>query len=225
MGDEYPAELDPHSYVSRSELRRFALEVHVGRDETLVDIGCGRGGPGLSVAAETGSLLIGIDIAEAPLVDARQRAAALGVPATFQRGTFEATGLQTSTVHAVMSLDALLFTPDKAAALREARRILRPRGRLVLTSWDYDRQPDGRPRQVGDHRPLAEASGFRVIAYEETEAWRERLRGTGEGLLEAVEELAAESGEDVEQLRAELVEENATIEAMTRRVLLVAEAQ
>jgi len=225
FGDEYPDGLDPYSFVSRSELARVADEVRVGPGRTLVDIGCGRGGAGLWVAAATGADLIGIDIAESALVAARERASALGSKATFRRGEFESTGLPDASVDAIMSIDAMLFTPSKEAAFRELRRILRPRGRLVMTSWDYHRQPVRRPPQVPDHRPPAEAAGFEVVAYDTTEEWRERQEHIGKDMLEAVAELAAESGESVEQVRAGILEMNATVEAMSRRVLLVAEAR
>ena len=225
LRDEYPAGLDPYSFITRSELARFADEVRVGPGDTLVDVGCGRGGAGLWVASATGADLIGIDIAETALVAARDRAAAMGSRATFRRGEFEATGLEDASVDAVMSVDALLFTPSKAAALVELRRVLRSGGRLVLTSWDYHRQPVGRPPQVPDHRPLAEEAGFRVVAYDTTERWRERNEQIGQGLLDAAPELAAESGEPVEDVRAGIAEMNATTDAMIRRFFLVAEAR
>ena len=195
-----------------------------GPGATLADIGCGRGGAGLWVASATGASLIGIDIAEAPLVDARARAQALGVAAEFRRGEFEATGLDDASVDAVMSVDALLFTPDKAAALRELRRVLRPGGRLVLTSWDYHTQPFGRPPQVPDHRPLLEPSGLRLLAYEDAVDWRARMTRIHEGLLAEVDALAAAEGVPADEMLAQLEEMNATVATMTRRFLLVAEA-
>ena len=223
LGAEYPEGIDPYSLVSSSELQRFAADLRLQAADTLVDLGCGRGGAGLWVALETGARLIGIDIAEAPLLAAQERAAALGTAATFQRGEFESTGLPDASVDGIMSVDALLFTPDKAGAMREFRRILRPDGRLCLTSWDYHSQPAGRPPQVPDHRPLAMAAGFQVLAYDETEAWRERQLGVAEGLLAAVDELAAERGVPVEEERAGLEAMKATIAAMIRRFFLVAE--
>jgi hypothetical protein len=80
-----------------------------------------------------------------------------------------------------MSVDALLFAPDKMAGLLELKRIARRSARLVFTSWDYDRQPAGRPPQVDDRRPLLEAAGFDVIAYEETDEWRRRMTDTSQG--------------------------------------------
>jgi SAM-dependent methyltransferase len=224
FGDEYPEGVDPYSYVTASELRRFAADLGVGAGDTLVDVGCGRGGAGLWVALATGARLVGIDIAETAMVAARERAIRVGADARFVRGEFEATGLADADADGVMSVDAFLFTPDKPAAFRELRRILRPGGRLCLTSWDYHRQPAGRPPQVPDHRPLAEAAGFRVLAYDETDRWREHAEATGAGLLEAVDELAAESGTTREEERAGIEEMNATYETMTRRFFLVAEA-
>jgi SAM-dependent methyltransferase len=225
FGAEYPDGIDPYSFVSRTELGRIAAESHATAGDTLVDVGCGRGGAGLWVAGSTGAGLIGIDIAEAALVDARSRAAALGLDALFRRGEFEATGLAEGVADAIMSIDAFIFTPDKAAAYRELRRIARDGARLVMTSWDYHRQPVGRPPQVADHRPLAAAAGWGVLAYEETDDWRGRIERTAAGLIEAAEELAAETNADVDDVRAELVVMNATIETMSRRFLLVAEAR
>ena len=225
LGDEYPEGLDPYSYTSRSELRRIANDLHVAHGDTLLDVGCGRGGAGLWVAMETGADLVGIDIAEAALDAARERATRLAVVARFQRGEFEATGLESGSVDGVMSIDALLFTLDKTAAMRELRRVLRPGGRLCLTSWDYHSQPVGRPPQVPDHRPIAEAAGFEVVDYDETDDWRSRQSAIGQGLLDASDELAAEEGVSQEEMRAGIEEMVATGAAMTRRFLLVAEAR
>src|SRR2546428_9819375 len=96
-GAEYPSGVDPNSFVSVTELRRFGSEIHVGEGQTFTDIGCGRGGPGLWVAAATGAGLIGIDISSHALEAARHRADAMGITerADFHVGSFESTGLAT----------------------------------------------------------------------------------------------------------------------------------
>jgi SAM-dependent methyltransferase len=172
-----------------------------------------------------GSRLIGIDIAETAVNAARGRAVALDLAdrAEFHRGSFQDTGLAAASVQAVMSVDALLFAPDKLAAIRELARILVPRGRLVVTTWDYWRQPVGRPPQVPDHRPIFEKTGFEVRSYDETSAWRQRQTRICELLLMAVDELAAETGSDPIQIRSGIVEMQATLDCISRRVLMVAE--
>jgi hypothetical protein len=44
-GDEYPADVDPRSFLTWTELRRIARELRVGPGDTFVDLGCGQGGP------------------------------------------------------------------------------------------------------------------------------------------------------------------------------------
>ena len=225
FGSEYPEGVEPFSFVSRTELARFSAEVMVDRKGHLVDVGCGRGGPGLWVAANTGARLTGVDIAASAVAAAEQRARSLGLAARaeFVRGTFESMPLDDGSVDAVMSVDALLFAPDKRAALAELGRVLRHGGRLVFTSWDYQSQPAGRPPQVDDHRPLLVAAGFLVRAYDETEGWYERHARLDAGLLAAAEELAAESGEGVEAVRANIEEMHANLATMLRRVFVVAQ--
>jgi SAM-dependent methyltransferase len=208
-----------------TELRRFAHELHAAPGQCLVDAGCGRGGPGLWVAAVTGARLIGIDPDEAALAAAGHRAGQAGMAgrASFRRGTFSDTGLPGGSAPAVMSIDALLFAPSKPDAAAELARILTPGGRLVLTSWDCHSQPAGRPAQVADHRPLLDHAGFDVLSYEETHAWRERQQRTGPALIAAAAELAAESGATAAQQRARITEMNANTATITRRVLVIAQ--
>ncbi|MGW7352605.1 class I SAM-dependent methyltransferase [Streptomyces sp. NPDC054784] len=248
-GDEYPEGADPYSYTTRTELARIAAEVRVGPGGLLVDLGCGRGGTGLTVAAAlagagtadagtgagvggtagAGVRLLGLDISEVALGEARTAVARFpGLdPAhvTYRRGEFAATGLPDGAADAVMSVDALTFAPDKQRALDEVFRVLAPGGRAVFTSWDYDRTPDDRPPQVPDHRPLLTRAGFTVRAYEETPHWRRRMRAVSHGLIAYRDGLAAEEGPEaadavVASVRHQLAHQ---IPLMSRRVLAVAE--
>lgn len=224
-GDEYPAELEPYSFTTRSELRRIVEELALTPDDLLIDIGCGRGGPGLWVAAAAEVSLLGVDISPTALASAEQRAAAVGLAdrAAYAEGSFDAIPAEPASAGGVMSIDALLFAPDKAAALREIARVLTPGGRFVATTWDYRSQPVNRPPQVDDHRPLLSEAGFEVLEYSETPRWLEYHRALDARLLAAVDDLAAESGEDPEEVRAGVQEMAATVDAMLRRVLIVAE--
>ena len=49
-------------------------------------------------------------------------------------GTLQATGLDDGELDAAVCLDAIFFTPDRIAALREVRRVLRPGGRFLFTA-------------------------------------------------------------------------------------------
>lgn len=224
-GEDYPAELDPYSFTTWSELRRIADALRLARGDLLIDIGCGRGGPGLWVASVTGASLLGVDISPTALEAARGRAVALGLgnSATYAEGSFDAIPADSASARGVLSIDALLFAPDKQAAISDIARVLEPGGRLVATTWDYHTQPVNRPPQVEDHRPLLIEAGFRVDSYDETPQWLENHRTLDSLMLDSVDELAEESGEDPAEVRADIQEMSATVDAMLRRVLIVAE--
>lgn len=224
-GDDYPAELEPYSFTTRSELRRIVADLGLAPGDLLVDVGCGRGGPGLWVASASGASLLGVDISPTALDAARNRAASLGLgnSATYAEGSYESIPLEASSARGVLGIDSLLFAPDKAAALKEVARVLAPGGRFVATTWDYHTQPINRPPQVDDHRPLLIDAGFTVIGYDETPRWLENHRQLDALLMAAVDELAEETGEGPEEIRAGLEEMAATVDVMLRRVLIVAE--
>lgn len=226
-GPEYPHELEPYSYVTRSELAHFVEQLALGEADTLLDLGCGRGGPGLWVAATTGASMLGVDISPTALADAKARAQALGLGARaeFALGDFCAIPAADGSAQGVMSVDALLFAPDKAAAALEIARVLAPGGRFVATTWDYHAQPAGRPPQLADHRPVLADAGLEVLSYLDTVDWESNHRRLDALLTDNVEALAEESGDDPEQVRAELAEMAATVDTMLRRVLIVAVRQ
>jgi SAM-dependent methyltransferase len=140
-----PAEVEPFSFVSVDLLATVAAELTVGAGQVLVDLGCGRGGPGLWLAERTGAALIGVDFSAVAIEHATARAAGFGrARAEFRVGDLAATGLADQTADAVVSIDALHFAPDLDRAAAEIVRLLRPGGRLVVTTWQ--------PHQPGDPR-------------------------------------------------------------------------
>ncbi len=203
LGPEYPAGFEHISFLSAPELERMASEVRLGAGTTLVDLGCGEGGPGLWIARGTGARLIGIDLSAVGVAHAAQRAGDLGLAeiATFTRGTFAETGLGTACCQGVMSVDALQYAPNKRAVFAEAARILGSGGRFVFTAFELDPTRTKSLPVVGtdpidDYRPLLEEAGFAVEAYEETSSWRERLVATYKAVLARREAITEEIGEE-----------------------------
>ena len=99
-----------------------------------IDIGCGTGE--LSAAIQDRAQpnrLVGIDISEAFV----ERAADQVSAASFVVGDATATGLDDGSFDYAVSGLVLNFIPDKAAALAEMKRLLRPGGTAGLYVWDY----------------------------------------------------------------------------------------
>src|SRR5215469_13640935 len=105
--------------------------------DALLDLACGRGGYGLLIAKATGARLTGVDFSAEALSQAREQAARLGVSdAVFAVGNLTASGLPDSAFDAVLCTDSIQFPDEPPAAYRELRRVLKPAGRVVLTSWE-----------------------------------------------------------------------------------------
>jgi SAM-dependent methyltransferase len=105
----------------------------------VLELAAGPGETGF-LAAELirpGGTLISSDAAEAMLDLARTRAAELGLEnVEFRRMELDWIDLPTASVDAVLCRWGLMFSVDPETALREARRVLRPGGRIALAVWD-----------------------------------------------------------------------------------------
>jgi SAM-dependent methyltransferase len=192
FGDEHAAEADPTGFLTVTDLRNLVEQLHLQKDQKLVDLACGRGGAGLSVARATGAQLVGVDISEVAVKQARGREAHFGVEgkAEFRVGDIAATGLPSGSFDGAMSVDALYLVPDKAASIVETARILKPGARFACTTWELHELGG-----VKDYRPLLESAGFRVESYEPTPNWERYQRGVHERVLAERDALIQEMGE------------------------------
>ncbi len=174
---ELPSHIEPFSFVTVGLLRHVAQALDLSPGQTLADMGCGRGGPGLWLAREADVSLVGVDFSPVAVGQAAQRAALFGMAgrARFAVGDLTRTGLPQASADAAVSIDAFHFAADPAAAASEARRVLRPGRRLVLSNW----QPKlpGDPRLPGRSRidwpPLLRSAGFTGIAMQARPEWHD----------------------------------------------------
>lgn len=102
--------------------------------ERVVDVGCGTGNAAL-LAAERGAVVTGVDPAVRLLDVARERARSAGLDVTFVRGEAAALPLPDASADLILSVFAVIFAPDPAAAVAEMSRVLADPGRIVLTAW------------------------------------------------------------------------------------------
>jgi ubiquinone/menaquinone biosynthesis C-methylase UbiE len=195
FGTDYAAGTHTNGFYSRSTLQCLFAAMNLAPGRTLIDLGCGHGGPGLWVAAETGAGLIGIDISPVGVALASERAMRLGLAerTRFMVGDLTVTGMPDASCDAALSLDVLIFVPNKAAAVHEFARILKTGGVLGFTSWEQSGYSERLgAEQCADYRPLLEAAGLTVQAYEAPPDWRRQQRALSEGLIAAEAELSKE---------------------------------
>jgi SAM-dependent methyltransferase len=96
----------------------------------LLDVACG---PGFiaAAAARRGAAVVGLDFAPAMIATARQRNPTI----SFQEGDAAALPFDDESFDAVVMNFGLLHLARPDAALAEAYRVLRPRGRYAFTVW------------------------------------------------------------------------------------------
>jgi demethylmenaquinone methyltransferase/2-methoxy-6-polyprenyl-1,4-benzoquinol methylase len=114
-----------------------------GRGQRLLDLCCGTGDLALLLAERVrpGGSVLGLDVAEAPLAEARRRAAERPwLPVSFCSADALATGLADGWADGAAMAYGLRNLADPAAGLGELRRLLRPGGRAAVL--DFNR-PEG----------------------------------------------------------------------------------
>lgn len=191
--DEYPEEADPDGYVTLRDLNNFIKYLGVGPGEKIVDLGCGRGGPGMWIARALRVDYMGIDVAEGGVESAKQRINDFGLlgKADFQVGDMAgATGLPDEFFDGAISIDTISFIRDNLAVFYETARILRPGACFVFTSWEQNL-----PKRINDYRPLLQKTGFNVERYEQTHDWERLQRKSYQTVLKLKEKIIKELGE------------------------------
>jgi SAM-dependent methyltransferase len=214
-GDDYPAEAEPFGFATLGDLRLCSGILAESAVTQLLDVGCGRGGPGLWVARELGASLVGVDIIAEGIADAPRLAAVFGMSsrAQFHVASATATGLAAAGFDGVISIDALWMVIDKDAAFGELARVLRPGGRLVFTSWE--------PAHLDYSRYLT-AAGFRNITRQRIPGSAERQIAVYQGILRHREAITAELGTDAARVLVAEASETPEMLDYTPRVIITA---
>ncbi|PKW00397.1 Methyltransferase domain-containing protein [Streptomyces sp. 1222.5] len=191
--EEYPDEVEPFGFVTLSDLRACARFLGPHEVTRLVDVGCGRGGPGLWVARELGASLAGVDIVAEAVEEARRLATTFhrAPEAEFHAAGATDTKLPGQSFDGAMSIDALWMVLNKAAAFEELARLLRPGSPLVFTTWA--------PPHL-DYAWFLEPAGFQDIETVEVTGSPERQLAVYERILAERATIAREMGDAAAQV-------------------------
>jgi ubiquinone/menaquinone biosynthesis C-methylase UbiE len=134
--DERQSRAVEETYATRDivEQRRATLEaLGLRAGERVVDVGCGPGYLCAEMAA-AGARVTGVDPSPAMLALAERR----GTGVELAAGDALSLPVEDATFDAAVSTQVYEYVADIAAALREARRVLRPGGRLLVLDTDWD---------------------------------------------------------------------------------------
>lgn len=131
---------DPHdtSPFERAAARLTSLmaaALEAGPGARVLDLGCGPGATAIQVARETGARVTGVSIskAEIGLATGLAEAESMADQVKFLHADALDLPFEAASFDAVLAAETIPHFPDRARALRECARVLRPGGRLVLT--------------------------------------------------------------------------------------------
>jgi SAM-dependent methyltransferase len=147
---------------------RIAEMMGARRDHTVVDVGAGVGGPARRLSRLTGCRVVAVDVLPRIIGHAKRRSAVdrESERVDFVGGSAVAMPLRSESADQVWSLGMVAHVVDHERFAREVFRVLRRRGKVVLTEafWNGDRLPRFVRSAPGPWRPLRPADVMSAMA-------------------------------------------------------------
>jgi len=108
------------------------LDLHKG--DCVLDAGCGVGGTCFFMTRNFGAKVVGITLSRRQLLQARRKSRELGLGnlVSFKRMDFCRTDFPENAFTKIFGVESVCHAHDKLAFLKEAHRILKPGGRIVI---------------------------------------------------------------------------------------------
>ena len=118
--------------------KRTVERLNLAAGSRVLDVCCGAGASAIpegEIVGPKGSV-VAVDLAENLLELARQKAAQRGLQnVSFQLGDLTQLQFKDGGFDAVVCVFGIFFVPDMSAAVRDLWRLVRPGGKLAITTW------------------------------------------------------------------------------------------
>lgn len=173
---------DSQTRSLRDALRReneiLAQMAGIQAGERILDAGCGVGGSAIFLAQTYDCQAVGITLSAKQVQTATRKAVQLGVQdkVTFKVMDYTCTEFPRETFDVVWGIESVCHARDKRLFIKEAARILKPKGRLIVADGFAKRQPRTSQDQVQMECWL---KGWGVQALDSAESFTTSLKEEG----------------------------------------------
>ncbi|WP_414837393.1 SAM-dependent methyltransferase [Candidatus Nanosalina sp. VS9-1] len=144
--------------VSRKEVREsvvnrvknLAEKADITEQDTVLDSGCGRGGNAVWIAENTGADVIGLDIDEESIEEARRKAEEHGVEerTRFVVGNFDELPVKDFDVY--FAIESQCHSEDEEKLLEQVYEALNPGGRLIISDGFRIKRFDAEDEKIAE---------------------------------------------------------------------------
>jgi SAM-dependent methyltransferase len=131
---------------------RIVQSAGISPGDDVLDVACGTGNAAIR-AAQAGGTVVGVDLTPELLAAGRLLATDAGVAIEWVHGDAEDLPFDDESFDVVLSTFGCMFAPRHTVTAHEIARVLRPGGRIGLSSWTPDGGMGAFFRTVGGYLP------------------------------------------------------------------------
>jgi SAM-dependent methyltransferase len=117
-----------------ADAEAFVARLAIPKGAHVLDVACGTGNLAIPLARR-GAVVTGVDIAPNLIAQARERAAAENLDATFDEGDAEQLPYGDASFDVVVTMFGAMFAPRPEVVASELARVLKPGGLLAMANW------------------------------------------------------------------------------------------
>lgn len=135
-----------HTEALINQYKYVIEKAKIRRGMRVFDAGCGVGGAAIYIAQNTGAKVVGITLVSEQAEEAKINAIRGGVDqlTNFLVRDYTKTGFVNESFDVVLGMESVCYSEPKSAFVKEAYRVLKPGGRLVLTDGYCRRKPQSK---------------------------------------------------------------------------------
>lgn len=150
----YDEQATHHAAAVANMNKIMADLVHIQPGEKVLDAGCGVGGSSIWLAKQLNCQVVGITPVESQVRDAQSNADKQGVTAqtAFHLADYRKTPFEDGSFDVVWALESVCHIAQKIEFYREAVRLLKPGGRLIMAEYVRKNRPYSEVDELQLHR-------------------------------------------------------------------------